>query len=150
MSGQGPRSKLRGMPPAAPQITVEVVTSAAQTAGAYSLMDVRVDGGMALDPHVARHEDLLLYILAGDLVVVLDGRRHALTAGDHLAVPRRVPRAVHVPGRVRLLCLARPGGSERLALRAADPSVTRDDRAALLAAADVRLLPLSLWGPRPG
>ena len=146
MRSDGPGPMLPGMPSAATQIAIEVVATAEQTAGAYTLMDVRVDGGMAFDPHVVRQEDLLLYVLAGDLVVVLDGTRHAVTAGDHLALPRRVPRAVHVPARAHVLCLARPGGAERLAVCVADPSVTRDDRAALLAAADVQLLPHSLWG----
>ena len=138
--------KLPAMPPAASRIAIDVVTFAAHTAGAYTLLDVRVDGAMALDPHVVRQEDLLLYVLAGELVVVLDGTRHALSAGDHLAVPRRVPRALRVPSRARVLCLVRPGGTERLAACVADPSVTRDDRAALLAAADIQLLPHRLWG----
>jgi quercetin dioxygenase-like cupin family protein len=149
MRSGGPVPMLPGMPPAASHIAIDVVASAEQTGGAYALMEIQVDGGMALDPHVARQEDLLLYVVAGDLVVVLDGTRHALTAGDHLALPRRVPRAVHVPERARVLCLVRPGRAERLAVCVADPSVTRDDRAALLAAADVQLLPHSLWGRSP-
>ena len=145
MCGVPPSRMLLGMPPAAQPIVIDVVVSADQSAGAYTLLDVRVAGDMALDPHVVRQEDLLLYVLAGDLVVVLDGRRYALAAGDHLAVPRRVPRAVCVSPGTRALCLVRPGGAERLALLAADPAVTTDDRLAPLAAADVQMLPRSLW-----
>ena len=133
------------MPPVASPIAVNVLASAAQTAGAYALLDVRIDGELALDPHVVRQEDLLLYVLTGDLVVVLDGRRYALGAGDHLAVPRRVPRAVHAASPARALCLVNPGGVERLALLVADPAMTADDRLALLAAADVQMLPRGLW-----
>ena len=136
---------LLGMPPAAPQIAVDVVVSAAQTSGTYALLDISVRGDVALDPHVARQEDLLLYVLAGDLVVVLDGRRYALATGDQLAVPRRVPRAVRVVAHARALCLVRPAGAERLALLMTDPAVAADDRLALLAAADVQMLPRSLW-----
>ncbi len=143
--------KLSGMPPAASPIVIDVVVAAAQTAGAYTLLDVRVGRDMALDPHVVRQEDLLLYVLAGDLVVVLDGSRYALAAGDHLALPRRVPRAVLATRGTHVLCLARPGSAQRLALVAADPALTSDDRLALLAAGDVHRLPDSLWrtAPRP-
>src|SRR5688572_279942 len=120
------------MPPAASPIVVSVIASAEQTGGAYTLLDVRMRGDMALDPHVVRQEDLLLYVLTGDLVVVLDGTWYALGAGDHLAVPRRVPRAIRASSGARALCLAWPGGAERLALLVADPAMTADDRLALL------------------
>lgn len=136
---------LLGMPPTAPQIAIDVMVPAAQTAGAYALVDVRVGGDMALDPHVVRQEDLLLYVLAGDLVVVLDGTRYALTAGGHLAVPRRVPRAVSITAGTRALCLVSPAGAEYAARLAADPAATADDRLALLAAAGVQTLPQSRW-----
>ena len=141
--------KLPAMPPAASRIAIDVVTFAAHTAGAYTLLDVRVDGAMALDPHVVRQEDLLLYVLTGDLVVVLDGSRYALAAGDHLVLPRRVPRAVRATRGTRVLCLARPGSAQPLALIAADPTLTSDDRLALLAAGDVHALPRSLWRTPP-
>lgn len=133
------------MPPAATPIVVTIVVSAQQSGGAYALLDVRASGDTALDPHVVRQEDLLLYVLTGDLVVVLDGRRYALAAGDLLALPRRVPRAVCFASDTHALLLVRPGGAERLASLAADPAVTADDRLALLAAADVQMLPRSLW-----
>lgn len=145
MSGSAPSRKLRGMPPAATPIVVTVVVSARQSGGAYALLDVRAAGDTALDPHVVRQEDLLLYVLTGDLVVVLDGRRYALAAGDLLALPRRVPRALRLSSGTRALCLVTPAGVERLASLAADPAVTADDRLALLAAADVQMLPRSLW-----
>jgi quercetin dioxygenase-like cupin family protein len=137
--------KLRNMPPVESLIVADVVVSAEQSGGAYALLDVRAGGDLALDPHVVRQEDLLLYVLAGDLVVVLDGRRYALAAGDFLALPRRVPRAMRMSVGTRALCLVRPAGGERLAWLAADPAVTVDDRLALLAAAGVQMLPRSLW-----
>ena len=137
------------MPPAASPIVVSVVVAAAQTAGAYALLDVRVGPDTALDPHVVRQEDLLLYVPTGDLVVVLDGSRYALAAGDHLVLPRRVPRAVRATRGTRVLCLARPGSAQPLALIAADPTLTSDDRLALLAARDVHALPRSLWRTPP-
>ena len=137
--------KLHGMPPVESLIVADVVVCAEQSAGAYALLDIRAAGDLALDPHVVRQEDLLLYVLTGDLVVVLDGRRYALAAGDFLALPRRVPRAVRMSAGARALCLIRPAGAERLASLAADPAVSVDDRLALLAAADVQMLPRSLW-----
>lgn len=148
MCGVSPSRKLRGMPPAATPIAVDVVVSAQQSGGAYALLDVRAAGEAALDPHVVRQEDLLLYVLTGDLVVVLDGRRYALAAGDLLTLPRRVPRAVCASSGTRALCLVRPAGDERLAALVADPTVSADDRLALLAAADVQMLPRSLWRAR--
>ena len=145
MCGASAWRKLRGMPLVESLIVVDVVVSAQQSGGAYALLDVRAAGDLALDPHVVRQEDLLLYVLAGDLVVVLDGRRYALAAGDLLALPRRVPRAVCFSSGARALCVVRPAGAERLASLAADPAVSADDRLALLAAADVQMLPRSLW-----
>lgn len=144
MCGRAPSRRLIGMPPAAFPIAVDVVVSTEQTGGAYTLLDVRISGELALDPHVVRQEDLLLYVLAGDLVVVLDGTRYALAAGDHLAVPRRVPRAYR-GSQAHALLLIRPGGGERPALLATDHTLSADDRLALLAAADVQMLPRSLW-----
>ena len=145
MWSTAPSRKLLGMPPADVPIVIDVIASTEQTGGAYTLLHVRISGDLALDPHVVRQEDLLLYVLAGDLVVVLDATRHALAAGDHLALPRRVPRAVCGCAGTRVLCLVCPGGVERPALLAAEPTMSADDRLAVLAAADVQMLPRSLW-----
>ena len=56
-----------------------------------------------------------------------------------------MPRALVATAATRVLGLIVAAGSEWLAAVVTDASVGVDDRAALLAAAGVRLLPRSLW-----
>jgi quercetin dioxygenase-like cupin family protein len=130
-------------------IAVDVVVPGERTGGAYALIDVRLPAGVTLAPHVVDRETIDLWVLDGGLRVVVDGVRHELAAGEHLRLAPRAPRALTATAATRLLGLLVPAGGERLAAVAADPATRPDDRAALLAAADVRLLPRGLWG-EPG
>ncbi len=122
-------------------VGVDVVADAGTTDGAYALIDVRLPAGTSLRPHVVTRETIDLRVLAGDLTVVVDGAPHALTAGDHLRLAPGLPRALRATTTARVLGLVVPGVTAQLARAAADASLCADDRAAWLAAADVRLLP---------
>ncbi len=156
MWGRAGRRTLPPMDRTTNGVGVDVVADAATTHGAYTLIDARLAAGASLDPHVVERETIALWVLAGALTVVVDGVPHALAPGDHLRLAPRLPRALRATTDARVLGLIVPAISARLALAAADRSLSADDRAAWLAAADVRLLPRSLWGtgsaargPRP-
>jgi len=109
--------------------------------GAYAVLDVRASTGTILAPHVALEQEALLYLLAGELEIVLPAERLILQAGEHLQLARRVPRRVAVLADARALVVLRPAGLERLLDLTREPVPERDDLAALLSVAGVSLLP---------
>ena len=109
----------------------------------YTLLDVRLDAGIAVPPHVSRGEDLVVHVVEGDVEVGLDGSATRLAAGQGLWLPRGRPRRLRALTAARLLVSAVPGGAEALATIAADASIDADDRSALLAAAGVVRVPCS-------
>ncbi len=121
--------------------TVEVVVGRKRTAGAYAVLDVRMPGGLAVPPHVNRHEDILVLVLTGAVELVLDGRWLRLEPGGHRLVPRDLPRRLSVLEDAHLLLVAVPAGLDQLEELANDASVSADDRAALLAVAGIDGVP---------
>ncbi len=109
----------------------------------YTLLDARLDAGVVVPPHVARDEDVVVHVVAGEVEVGVDGSATRLAAGQGLWLPRGRPRRLHAVTAARLLVSAVPGGAEALAAIAADDSIDGDDRAALLAAAGVVRVPRS-------
>ncbi len=131
----------RGMEQPTDPLAITLVADGETTGGTYALIDVTVPAGTALDAHVVNRETMDLWVLRGVLQVVVDGLSQELTEGDHLRLPPRVARALRAISAARVLALLVPAGAERLAVMAADSSWSVDDRAAWLAASDVRLLP---------
>ena len=141
------------MPETAPT-TTDPVTHARLVAGldpddGYAVVELRAPAGASLPPHTCAHESGTLLVLSGRLEVVLGTRRHLLGPGDLLALPRQSPRRMLVVADVRLLCVSVPAGLERLVDLIGPAAPGPDDRAALLAAAGVALLPPG-WGAASG
>jgi quercetin dioxygenase-like cupin family protein len=109
----------------------------------FTLLDVRLDAGVVVPPHVARDADLVVQVVEGEVEVGLDGSPARLAAGQGLWLPRGRPRRLRALIAARLLVSAVPGGAEALVGIAADVSIEPDDRAALLAAAGVVRVPRS-------
>lgn len=149
MTAGAARGRVHTMTDKQTAVSVDVVADGSASGGDYALLDVRAEAGLVLPAHVLSREDLALYVLRGELEVVLAGRRHPLSAGAQLALPRGVPRRVRVLANARVLCLAVPSGCHALAVLLAPPIPERDDLAALLAAAGVTLLPAA-WDPVAG
>jgi quercetin dioxygenase-like cupin family protein len=117
-----------------------VVVTGEGTADRYAVLDVAAPAGAATPHHVHRQEDLAVIVITGALELVEDGRRRRLAAGDHALLRANVPWRARAEQDSRVLAVLLPAGAERLA--AILPEVTDgEDRAALLAAAGIHVVP---------
>src|SRR5690349_16328086 len=82
-------------------------------------------------------EDVVLYVLEGEVEIVADRERETLRPGQSRSLDRGVPRRLRAHARSRVLALLAPAGLEELLAIAADPATDPDDRAALLAVGGV-------------
>ena len=121
---------------------IDVLTDGDANGGAYAVLDVRADAGTTVRPHVSHREDTLLFVLEGDLEVLVGDERRTLHPGDEALLPRHAPRRLTAASDVWVLCLAIPAGIERLHDLADNEP---DDVAARLSAAGIDLLPQA-WG----
>lgn len=84
--------------------------TAADTGGAFLLVEENARRGKATPLHTHPEEDETFYILGGEALFHLDGREQALSAGAFVSVPRGVPHAYVVTSEVaRALVLITPG-----------------------------------------
>ncbi len=119
-----------------------VVVTGDGTANRYALLEVAAPAGAATPHHVHQQEDLVVIVISGSLVLVEDGGSRRLTAGDHALLRANVPWRARAEQDSRVLAVLLPAGAERLA--AVLPSVTDgEDRAALLAAAGIHVVPIA-------
>jgi len=135
------------MPPTPSPTRVELVAGGSDRD--YSVVEIEAPAGASLPPHVCSHEDGTLLVLTGEIEVVLSTGRRVLSPGECASLPRAAPRRVHAITDVTLLCVSVPAGLERLAELIGPEAPGADDRAALLAAAGVALLPVG-WGASSG
>ncbi|HWK29677.1 MAG TPA: cupin domain-containing protein [Solirubrobacter sp.] len=111
------------------------------TQGQYALVEACVDADTELPAHVAQREDVVLYVLDGELEGTVDRTPHRARTGEALVLDRGLPRRLRATAPTRVLVLIAPAGLEELLPLAADPAVDPDDRAALLAVGGVHRLP---------
>ena len=111
------------------------------TQGRYALVEACVEAGFEVPAHVGHREDVVLYVLEGEVEVVADRERQTLRAGQAQTLDRGVPRRLRSSERSRVLVLVAPAGLEELLSIAADPATDPDDRAALLAVGGVQAVP---------
>jgi quercetin dioxygenase-like cupin family protein len=111
------------------------------THGQYALVEAAVEAGVEVPAHVGHREDVVLYVLEGEIEVVADRERHHMRPGQTRCLDRGVPRRLKAITRARVLVLLAPAGLEELLAIAADPATDPDDRAALLAVGGVQAVP---------
>jgi quercetin dioxygenase-like cupin family protein len=90
-----------------------IKASAAQTGGAFTLVEFREVKGSAVPVHVNERSDTGFYVLEGEFDVVVGNERLRLTPGTWLFVPRGIGhgwRCRSAEGRV--LYLSVPGGRD--------------------------------------
>jgi quercetin dioxygenase-like cupin family protein len=111
------------------------------TQGQYAVLEACVEAGFEIPAHVGHREDVVLYVLEGEVQVVADRTPDTLVAGQVRALDRGVPRRLRATTRARVLVLLAPAGLEELLTIAADPGTDADDRTALLAVGGVQTVP---------
>jgi len=93
---------------------ISVKLSGADTEGACSVMEDVTQPNEGPPLHVHHREDEGFYILEGDYVFEIDGRRQEAHAGDFLWAPRRIPHCFQNVGSKpgRILLTVEPAGLE--------------------------------------
>ncbi len=105
--------------------TVQIKASAAQTQGAYTMIEVFSSPGNGPPAHVHKNEDETLYVLDGEFEI-LNGEHHFRAKPDALAfVPRGTVHRFRCVGEIpgRILVIYTPGGIEGFFREAGKPAV---------------------------
>jgi quercetin dioxygenase-like cupin family protein len=96
--------------------------TAAETGGAFLLLEDRMQRGKTTPQHVHPNEDEAIYVLEGELLVDVEGEQHHVGPGGFLFAPRGVPHAFMVTSETaRVLSLQTPGTGEAFYRDAGEP-----------------------------
>lgn len=96
--------------------------TAEETHGAFFLFEDRMERGKMTPLHTHPESDESMYVLAGEILMHMDGQEHRIVAGGLAVAPRGVPHAfLVVSDEARLLCLHTPGCCQAFYLAASEP-----------------------------
>lgn len=129
--------------------------TAAETGGAFVLLEDSMERGKVTPLHSHPADDETLYVLEGELLAHFDGEEHRVGAGGVFVAPRGVPHAFMVTSETaRVLVLQTPGTGESFYREAGEPiesgqDVTRPADWARLRAVAERSESIELLGPPP-
>ncbi len=102
--------------------------SAAETAEALMLSEVRMEGGKVTPLHLHPTEDEGFYVLEGEVLVHLEGEEHRLGQGGVFIAPRGLPHAFMVTSATaRLLAWQTPGTGEDFYRAVTEPVRSAED-----------------------
>ena len=101
-----------------------IKADAAQTGGAFGLVDMQVAVGHGPPLHIHHTEDEALWVLEGQLIVRCGDATFTAGPGSFVFTPRGVPHTFRLEGSVpaRLLVLLIPGGGEGFFVEAGRPA----------------------------
>jgi quercetin dioxygenase-like cupin family protein len=100
-----------------------VVSTAAETNGAFGLMEQWASAGFSPPRHVHHREDSAIIVLAGEITVQRGEEELSVTAGQTVFLPRDVPHTFLVTSEhAHFLELVTPGGFEAFHIDASDPA----------------------------
>ncbi len=104
--------------------------TAEETGGAFLLFEDRMDHGKVTPLHLHPDSDETMIVLAGEILMHLDGDEHTVRAGGMASAPRGIPHAFKVSGAdgARLLCLHTPGCCQAFYWDASEPVPADDSR----------------------
>jgi quercetin dioxygenase-like cupin family protein len=93
-------------------------------AGGFLLFEDSVEPGKRTPLHVHPGAEETFYLLAGSILLHVDGTEHELRTGGVAVIPRDVPHAfMALADGARMLCLHTPGGGEEFYRAASEPAV---------------------------
>ena len=128
--------------------------TAAETGGAFIMLEDRMARGKMTPLHTHPNEDEAIYVLEGELLVDIEGEQHRVGQGGLFVAPRGIPHAFMVTSETaRVLSLQTPGTGESFYRDAGDSGSAADasrppDWARLRAVAG-RSDSIELLGPPP-
>jgi quercetin dioxygenase-like cupin family protein len=129
--------------------------TAAETGGAFILLEDRMQRGKTTPQHAHPNEDEAIYVLEGELLVDVEGEQHHVGQGGFFFAPRGVPHAFMVTSETaRVLSLQTPGTGESFYRDAGEPVSSAADASrpadwARLRAVAERSESIELVGPPP-
>ena len=106
--------------------------TAEETGGAFLLFEDRMDHGKVTPLHLHPDSDETMIVLAGEILMHLDGDEYTVRAGGMASAPRGVPHAFKVSAAdgARLLCLHTPGCCQAFYRDASVPAPADDGQGA--------------------
>ena len=108
--------------------TVCLKATAAETGGAYTMLEVLSAPGNGPPPHVHENEDETFLVLDGEFELFIDRRLVRLAAGAYALVPRRTAHRWRCVGERpgRMLIVFTPGGIEGFFREAGRPATGQE------------------------
>lgn len=105
--------------------------TAAETGGAFLLLEDRMEQGKVTPMHVHPNEDEAVYIIDGELLIDIEGERHQLGAGGFFFAPRGVAHAFMVVSArgAHVIAWQTPGTGESFYREAGETVQTEQDAA---------------------
>ena len=98
--------------------------TAEETAGAFLLFEDQMSLNKVTPLHTHPDSDETMYVLAGEILMNMDGEEHRVGAGGVTIAPRGVPHAFKVlQNGTRVLCLHTPGSAQAFYDDASEPLV---------------------------
>ena len=113
-----------------------------QTGGAYVLSEARVLPGGGPPPHIHHREDEAFFVLEGEIIFNLDGKKITARAGSFVQGPRGVPHGFKNESNApaRMLILVTPPGFEKFIAEFAQPVPSFDSPPVPVTPADLQKL----------
>jgi quercetin dioxygenase-like cupin family protein len=102
--------------------------SAAETGGAFVMLEDRMEQGKTTPLHTHPNEDEAIYVLEGELLVDVEGQQHRVGQGGLFVAPRGVPHAFMVTSETaHVLTMQTPGTGESFYREAGEPVRSAED-----------------------
>jgi quercetin dioxygenase-like cupin family protein len=93
---------------------VRPILTGNDTAGQFSLFEVRNEPGTGVPPHIHESEDELFHVLEGLYEIFLDGEWHRVGVGATVFGARGIPHGFRALTKGRLLVNVTPAGIEEM------------------------------------
>jgi quercetin dioxygenase-like cupin family protein len=92
---------------------VDLRLTGAATGDRVSIVEVELPAGATTPLHRQPYDDETLYVLAGTVVVHVDGEDHVVEAGGIAFIPRETPHAILATEPAKIIVFGQPAGQER-------------------------------------